>query len=189
MATHPVFLPGESHGQRSLAGYKSTGLQKSQTPLSDQHFNFQKRKLNDLSEVKSGCDTQDWARGPLSSWPRPSQEQGRPGQAAPQSPGRPSAWCPDTWDGGWSAWRGQAAELYLQLIHNTPSVYLQVGSGVFIHPRGPLHQVPSFINTTITMAYHLFVTWLPHVKHRGEVFQVSNVPMCATYNSQKKVNL
>ena len=89
MATHPVFLPGESHGQRSLAGYKSTGLQKSQTPLSDQHFNFQKRKLNDLSEVKSGCDTQDWARGPLSSWPRPSQEQGRPGQAAPQSPAAP----------------------------------------------------------------------------------------------------
>lgn len=33
------------------------------------------------------------------------------------------------------------------------------------------------------------VTWLPHVKHRGEVFQVSDVPMCATYNSQKKVNL
>ena len=23
MATHPVFLPGESHGQRSLAGYSA----------------------------------------------------------------------------------------------------------------------------------------------------------------------
>ena len=30
----PVFLPGESHGQRSLAGYKSMGLQ-SRTRLSD----------------------------------------------------------------------------------------------------------------------------------------------------------
>ena len=29
MATHSqVFLPGEFHGQRSLAGYKSTGLQR-----------------------------------------------------------------------------------------------------------------------------------------------------------------
>ena len=25
MATHPVFLPGESHGQRNLAGYSPWG--------------------------------------------------------------------------------------------------------------------------------------------------------------------
>ena len=31
MATTSVFLPGESHGQRSLAGYSPQGLQKSQT--------------------------------------------------------------------------------------------------------------------------------------------------------------
>ena len=36
----PIFLPGESHGQRSLAGY-SPGVTKSQTRLSDQHFHFQ----------------------------------------------------------------------------------------------------------------------------------------------------
>ena len=29
----PIFLPGESHGQRSLAGYKYVGLQKSKTCL------------------------------------------------------------------------------------------------------------------------------------------------------------
>ena len=31
----PVFLPGESHGQRSLAGYIVHGVAKSQTRLSD----------------------------------------------------------------------------------------------------------------------------------------------------------
>ena len=34
MATTPVFLPGESHGQRSLAGYSPWGC-KSQTRLSE----------------------------------------------------------------------------------------------------------------------------------------------------------
>ena len=34
MATHPVFLPGESHGQRSLAGY-SPHCCKSQIRQSD----------------------------------------------------------------------------------------------------------------------------------------------------------
>ena len=29
MATHPVFLPGESHGQRSLAGYSPWGRKES----------------------------------------------------------------------------------------------------------------------------------------------------------------
>ena len=35
MAIHPVFLPRESHGQRSLAGYTVHGVAKSQTRLSD----------------------------------------------------------------------------------------------------------------------------------------------------------
>ena len=34
MATHSVFLPGESHGQRSLAGYSPWGY-KSQTQVSN----------------------------------------------------------------------------------------------------------------------------------------------------------
>ena len=35
MATHSSILAGESHGQRSLEGYKSMGSQKSRTRLSD----------------------------------------------------------------------------------------------------------------------------------------------------------
>ena len=31
MAAHPVFLPGESHGQRSLAGYSPWGRRESDT--------------------------------------------------------------------------------------------------------------------------------------------------------------
>ena len=31
MATLPVFLPGESHGQRSLVGYSPLGLKESDT--------------------------------------------------------------------------------------------------------------------------------------------------------------
>ena len=31
MATHSVFLPGESHGQRSLAGYGPQGCKESDT--------------------------------------------------------------------------------------------------------------------------------------------------------------
>ena len=31
MATHPVFLPGESHGQKSLAGYSPWGRKESDT--------------------------------------------------------------------------------------------------------------------------------------------------------------
>ena len=34
----PVFLPGESHGQRSLVGYGVHGVAKSQPGLSNQHF-------------------------------------------------------------------------------------------------------------------------------------------------------
>ena len=35
MATHSVFLPGESHGQRSLEGYSVHGVAKSRTRLSN----------------------------------------------------------------------------------------------------------------------------------------------------------
>ena len=34
MATHPVILPGKSHGQRSLVGYTVHGVAKSQIQLS-----------------------------------------------------------------------------------------------------------------------------------------------------------
>ena len=37
MVTTPILLPGESHGQRSLAGY-SHGVAKSQMQLSNEHF-------------------------------------------------------------------------------------------------------------------------------------------------------
>ena len=33
MATHPGFLPGESHGQSSLAGYSSWGLKESDNTI------------------------------------------------------------------------------------------------------------------------------------------------------------
>ena len=36
MQPAPVSLPGKSHGQRSLVGYKSMGVAKSQAQLSDQ---------------------------------------------------------------------------------------------------------------------------------------------------------
>ena len=39
MATTPVFLPGESHGQRSLAGYSPWG-RKGRTRLSDLTTNY-----------------------------------------------------------------------------------------------------------------------------------------------------
>jgi len=35
MATHPSFLPGEFHGQRSLVGCQAVGVAKSQARLSD----------------------------------------------------------------------------------------------------------------------------------------------------------
>ena len=38
MATHSIFLPGESHGQRSLAATVH-GVAKSQTPMNDFHIN------------------------------------------------------------------------------------------------------------------------------------------------------
>ena len=43
----PIFLPGKSHGQRSLAGYIVNGITKSQTGLSDwaQHSMLRLEKL------------------------------------------------------------------------------------------------------------------------------------------------
>ena len=35
MATHSILVPGEFHGQRSLAGYSPWGFAKSWTQLSD----------------------------------------------------------------------------------------------------------------------------------------------------------
>ena len=48
----PVFLPGEFHGQRSLAGYGPQGA-KSQTQLSDKHTHtVVKIMLSEKSEQK-----------------------------------------------------------------------------------------------------------------------------------------
>ena len=47
----PVFLPGKSHGQRSLVGYTLHGVAKSQTRLSDFTFTFSPHKF---SFVKCG---------------------------------------------------------------------------------------------------------------------------------------
>ena len=47
----PVFLPGESHGQRSLAGYTVHGVAKSQTQLSHRRMHL---------ELASACDLTSW---------------------------------------------------------------------------------------------------------------------------------
>ena len=47
----PVFLPGESHGQRSLAGYSSWGY-KSQTQL--KRLNHQRKTTLDLAASDNG---------------------------------------------------------------------------------------------------------------------------------------
>ena len=47
----PVFLPGESHGRRSLKGYRPPGVAKSQTQLSYITFTFK-------CEAKSSVDTE-----------------------------------------------------------------------------------------------------------------------------------
>ena len=48
----PVFLPGESHGQRSLVGYSLWGHIKSDTTeqltLSDFHFHFSQKGRNEF---------------------------------------------------------------------------------------------------------------------------------------------
>ena len=51
MEPTPVFLPGESHGQRSLAGY-SPGVAKCQTQLSDFHTSVQFSSVQSLSRVR-----------------------------------------------------------------------------------------------------------------------------------------
>ena len=58
----PVFLPGEAHGQRSLAGYSPWGL-KSQTRLSDfqftNQFKFVKVKVLVAQSSPTLCDPID----------------------------------------------------------------------------------------------------------------------------------
>ena len=61
----PVFLPGESHGQRSLAGYSPWGLKESDTtePLTLSYisnpawFLHKKRNLATITEGKPGKKT------------------------------------------------------------------------------------------------------------------------------------
>ena len=45
MATTPVFLPGESHGQRSLEGYSPRGCKElDKTKTSDREYSFMHAK-------------------------------------------------------------------------------------------------------------------------------------------------
>ena len=48
----PVFLPGESHGQRSLAGYSPYGVAESQTQLSKQHTGCRQGRKGDVMETQ-----------------------------------------------------------------------------------------------------------------------------------------
>ena len=44
--TSPLFLPGESHGQKSLAGYSPWGLKESDmTKLTEHHHHYHKTTL------------------------------------------------------------------------------------------------------------------------------------------------
>ena len=57
MATHSVFLPGKSHGQRSLVGYSPWGHKES-----DMTENTHIHKMKDMGEVQMG-DGQGWGAG------------------------------------------------------------------------------------------------------------------------------
>ena len=52
----PVFLPGESHGQRSLAGYSPWGRKESDTTwqLNNNHSSFAAQTLSTLLRVRAG---------------------------------------------------------------------------------------------------------------------------------------
>ena len=52
MATIPVFLPGESQGQRSLVGYSPRGCKESDT--TEQPSTVQPRALSRFSALYSG---------------------------------------------------------------------------------------------------------------------------------------
>ena len=46
MATTPVFLPGESHGQRSLAGYSLQSRKESDmNEVTDEHTHIHKQSI------------------------------------------------------------------------------------------------------------------------------------------------
>ena len=65
MATTPLFLPGESHGQRSLAGYIPRGLKESDTskPLSlPLHVMIFKSKLTVI--IKFSLNIQEFLNDP-----------------------------------------------------------------------------------------------------------------------------
>ena len=54
MATTPVFLPGKSHGQRSLAGYSTWGHQESDTTKAIEHARTHLLFSGALRSVQSG---------------------------------------------------------------------------------------------------------------------------------------
>ena len=64
MATTPVFLPGESHGRRSLVGYSPRGLKESDTTerihFTSLHFsysNYLTDEVMNLMRVQYMCKT------------------------------------------------------------------------------------------------------------------------------------
>ena len=58
----PVFLPGESHGQRSTVGYSPCGLNKLGTDATNAFTSFSRISLcNDYSESwKKGTQSKEW---------------------------------------------------------------------------------------------------------------------------------
>ena len=56
MATTPVFLPGESHGQRSLVGYSLWGPKELDTTEATEHAHTQKIKKRTLRIVHCSMD-------------------------------------------------------------------------------------------------------------------------------------
>ena len=55
----PVFLPGESHGQRGLAGYSPRGLKESDTTEATEHTGCVKQIFVRLS-LQHKCSSGNW---------------------------------------------------------------------------------------------------------------------------------
>ena len=61
MATTPVFLPGESHGQRSLAGYGPQGPKELDT-TEHMHTYTHTHALDGVKKRGSGPESEQWQR-------------------------------------------------------------------------------------------------------------------------------
>ena len=78
MATTPVFLPGESHGQRRLVGYSPQGHKQSDRTEATQHARMQEASA--WSREQSGTQ-----RGNTAHHPPTSEEKG----GEPEPPAMP----------------------------------------------------------------------------------------------------